>query len=196
MVVQRAFGGNSDRAEQAKPHRRGGFGMVTGRAGDDEGVRSLTGQHRVDGSAGSTDRPQGRLPGCRRHPGFGVQFNRAGFRRGAAYGINVRLRMAAEQVMLLRKRRGATGQRHSGKATFDRSDPLHPFRMAGRRHVSAGNLVSINYRHGDPLFGQSNWITRRCTRRISVRRHNRARPRPQSGSLHPRDGRPPDPPDC
>ena len=136
VMIECAFGGDRDGAEQAKAHRGFGQGMVAGRAGHDKGVAGLTRQHGIDSSTGPADRPEGRLQTAGRHPGVGVKRNDFGHRSAGMDEIDIAHGMAAQDVFRHGKRLAAAFGVQPAQTTPDGDQTFDTLRVTGGGQVA------------------------------------------------------------
>ena len=149
--LQRVARGDGHIGEQAEPHRPDLFGVVSGRAGGDEGVPGPPLDHGIDGGDTSAHTAQRGLPRAGAGPCVGVQPLHPRFGNAAAHAVDVDLRVPQQQRCLIRHRRDDPGQAvefGGRKRLVDLFQPFDPFGVARWRQVVQPRGVLDKKGHG------------------------------------------------
>ena len=124
--------GDGGVVEEAEAHRGRDLGVMSGRAGRDEGVASLAAHHLVDREDRAARGAKRGLERARRHGGVLVERRATVFWRSRSDRVDVLLRMDASDRGIVGKRRGIARQRLKRLAlerAFDRTHPVGPLGM-------------------------------------------------------------------
>ncbi len=151
VVIQRMYGRDGDGSEQAKAHRRFGFGMVTGWAARDKGGLGISRQHCIHGGTGRANRARGGFKRTGRKRRIAVKLHPAVCGHRCAYPRHIARRMTAQQHVVGRKRCGTTIKRHGGQSRLNGRQSRHLFRVAGRGDMARKRIMGIKQDQSDNL---------------------------------------------
>ena len=145
--------GDGGVVEEAEAHRGRDLGVMSGRAGRDEGVADLAAHHLVDREDRASRGAKRGLEGARRHGRVLVEGGQAVLRRRRPDRLDVLLRVDARDRGKIGARRGVARQhlkRLALERAFDRAQAVGPLGMALAHVVREAGGVGDD--EGVPFF--------------------------------------------